>query len=354
MKYLMLVAATLLAAPAHAQTDNGVTLSLVSDSFSDGVPIHQLIDDLEGEAPSSGELAFTHNQLDIGWQQGDWKLGWLFRYDYFIEFNNDTMQLAYLGENDLPIPERAYDVRLQANHLRAQGLWLAKSFSWQDRLQGEWRLNLLKADQNIDGALKGSVQADAAAYTADLTLDYAYTEDKLLRRPEDAADGLGYTLDVTLRWAFNEAFALSFVARDLLSEIRWSDATYTTARVNTANVSYDADGQIDARPLVSGIESYRQESQRLPKRVSLSLEQQLNADWGVTYEWYRYDEYDFPRTSLTRRWGNRSLNVEYDWRAESLGLNWQDQHWHLGFTSDDSNVKKASRLALQAGFLWPM
>ena len=340
--------------PTFAEPSTGIHFELISDSYSEGVALHQLINDLEGEAPSSGEVAFTHNQIELGWQQGQWSLGWLARYDYFIEFNGDTLELAYLGENDLPIPERQYQVRLQANHLRAQGLWLAQSFRWRDRLQGEWRLNVLKADQNIDGALEGSVQAEASVYDAELYLDYAYTEDKLLRRPEDAADGEGYAIDVSLHWRFNEDFSLSFTAQDLFSEIRWSDASYTQARVNTNNVSYDADGQIDARPLVSGIESFRQESQRLPKRVSLSLQQRINADWGVQYEWYRYDEYDFPRTRLVRHWGDKRLSVEYDWRAQSVGLNWRDRHWQLGFTSDDSNIKKASRVALQAGLFWPL
>lgn len=347
----MLMAASL---PAWGQSASGIHFELVSDSFSEGVALHQLINDLEGEAPSSGELAFTHNQMELGWQQGQWRFGWLARYDYFIEFNSDTLELAYLGENDLTIPERAYQVHLQANHMRAQGVWLAQAFQWRERLQGEWRLNLLRADQNIDGSLKGNVRAEASVYDADLYLDYAYTEDKLLRRPEAPADGEGYALDVSLRWQFNDSLTLSFVAKDLLSGIRWSDATYTQARVNTNNVSYDADGQINARPLVSGIESFRQETQRLPRRLSLSLQQRLNADWEVKYQWYRYDEYDFPRTSLTRHWGDQQLSLEYDRRAQSLGAQWRDQHWHVGFTSDDTNIKKASRLALQAGLLWPM
>lgn len=78
---------------------------------------------------------------------------------------------------------------------------------------------------------------------------------------------------------------MSLIGRDALSFIRFKDLSFTRAEGNSDNISYDQNGSINAKPTISGIEDYRNQSQRLPARYLMQTRHQFapGQQWGLLY-----------------------------------------------------------------------
>lgn len=341
----------LLANPAFAEPRE-IFSSVFSESYSDISPIDQLIHDLDGPAVDRGEFAFTHNQFEIGQTQGDWSLSYFVRYDYYMKFNGDTAELAYLLRNDLPLPQnRLYNVDLKANHLVSQGLGLAKMFHHSPSLRSRWRINYFHASKTTNGYLKGQVRTLEDSYQAQLRLDYSYSRDTLLDRPEEDNYGQGLGLDVDLYWQLSDALSVTLQGRDALSWIRFKDQTFTTADADTATVSFDENGTIDSRPTVSGIEGYRDDSQRLPARYTLStLYTPAPGKLGIGAEVFSIDRHVFSRLSIQETRGGLTGKLSYDFRSKGLFFSLSGGQFSLTLGGDSLDWEKARHISLALSY----
>jgi len=269
------------------------------------------------------------------------------RYDYYLEFDNDTAQLIYLDKNDIPVvPGKTYNVDLKANHLISRGIGLGYTYQFTPELAGRFRLNYLTASEMMDGDLKGHISTDATTYSGDLKLDYGYSEDILLDRAEESVRGKGYSLDLDLFWQLTDRLNLAFHGRDVYSRIRWKDLTYTTATATTDRISYGDDGTLQSIPGVDGAEGYRNHTQRLPERYHLKANYSLNSRWSTDAEVFAYDEHYFPRVALNRHWGDMKLQASYDFEAEAFGIGLRNRYVQFLLRADDTDWEKAKALEL--------
>ncbi len=321
--------------------------SIDSLSYSQAAPIEQMIHDLDGAPLKSGKFAFTHNQFEIGVRKNDFEFSYFYRYDYYLKFNKDTGQLAYLQRNDLPLPQNThYNVYLRPNHLRAWGLSAAYFYEVNPQLSIKTRLNYLRATHTTDGYLKGQLNTLNDGYQAQLYLNYGYSRDTLLDRAEEDSDGHGTSLDIDLHWQVNKQLNIDFSGRDILSFIQYRDLTYTTATANTDNISFDQNGSIDAKPTVSGVERYRDQTQRLASRYSLHGHYQLDSQHALTSELFAYDRHVFPRLGYQRQWRDKQWQLSYDLRSDAWGLGLGGQYFNLHLRTDELNWEDAKTLEL--------
>ena len=319
-------------------------------SYSQAAPIEQMIHDLDGAPLKSGKFAFTHNQLEIGVRKNDFEFSYFYRYDYYLKFNKDTGQLAYLQRNDLPLPQNThYNVYLRPNHLRAWGLSAAHFYNISPQLSLKTRLNYLRATHTTDGYLKGQLNTLNDGYQAQLYLNYGYSRDTLLDRPEEDSDGHGTSLDVDLHWQVNKQLNIDFSGRDILSFIQYRDLTYTTAIANTDNISFDQNGTIDAKPTVSGVERYRDQTQRLASRYSVIGRYQFDSKHTLTSELFAYDRHVFPRLGYQRHWQNKQWQLNYDFRSEAWGLALTAKHFNVSLRTDALDWEEAKAIELKVG-----
>jgi hypothetical protein len=323
---------------SHAQANSSLQLSLDSQSFSSIAPIHQLLDDMEGSPVHKGKFAFTHNQLEASFSQDNIEYSLFQRFDYYLKFNNDTAQLAYLLKNDIPLPKnKHYKVYLQANHLHAWGLAIAKQIEISDTASVKARLNYLQADKTTNGYLKGYLQSLDDGYQAQLYLDYGYSRDTLLKRPKEPTEGHGLSLDIDINWQATDNLKLSLLGRDIASYIKYRDLAYTQANANTDTISYNQNGAIDAKPTVSGVERNRKQSQKLPSRLELIGEYSLTQQDGITAELFSYDYQLFPRIGYTQKKPAYYWRLDYDLRTQALGIG--IGHQNLGFSLRSDSLK---------------
>tara|TARA_R110001583_G_scaffold62087_2_gene182956 strand:+ start:290 stop:1360 length:1071 start_codon:yes stop_codon:yes gene_type:complete len=335
---------------AAATPDTEYYSYLDSLSYSQAAPIEQMIHDLDGAPLKSGKYAFTHNQAEVGVRKNNFEFSYFYRYDYYLKFNKDTGQLAYLQRNDLPLPQNThYDVYLRPNHLRAWGLSAAYFYEFNEQLSLKTRLNYLRATHTTDGYLKGQLNTLEDGYQAQLYLNYGYSRDTLLDRPEEDSDGHGASLDIDLNWQLNKTIDINFSGRDILSFIQYRDLTYTTATANTDNISFDQNGTIDTKPTVSGVERYRDQTQRLAARYTLRASYQLNARGKLNSELFSYDRHIFPRIGYQTRWQNKIWQLNYDLRSAAWGLGLSGEYFNIGLRSDSLDWEEAKALEIQLG-----
>ncbi|CAA0102561.1 Uncharacterised protein [Zhongshania aliphaticivorans] len=334
---------------SFATTETEYYSFINSLSYSQAAPIEQMIHDLEGAPLKSGSYAFTHNQFEIGFREDNVEFSFFYRYDYYLKFNKDTGQIAYLLRNDLALPKNThYDIYLRPNHLRAWGLGAAYKYQFNTQLNIKTRLNYLRATHTTDGYLNGQLNTVDDSYQAQLYLNYGYSRDTLLERPEEDSDGHGLSLDIDLSWQLDK-ISLGFSGRDILSYIQYRDLTYTTAIADTNNIAFDPNGNIDTKPTVSGIERYRDQTQRLAARYTLSGSFQLAPGRALNSEIFAYDRQVFPRLGYQSQWHNTKWQLNYDFRSSAWGINLSGRYLHLALRTDSLDWENANALELQFG-----
>ena len=326
-----------------------------SNSYSDAMPIKQLINDLKGSKIKDGDFAGTHNQFEIGHRWGAFEVALFWRYDYFLTFSPDTAWLFYLDNNvdsnntnsnpQTNLELKNYDVRLNANHIESQGAAIGYSFYLLPELAVKTRLNYFNSSDMTKGSLSGNITTSADDYTGTLNLDYAYKHDSLLNREEESISGQGVGLDIDIFWQVTDKMSLYVQGRDVFSYIEWSDVTYTEATAITNRVSYDENGLINVIPNISGIEGYRNQIQRLPNRYLFDLNYHLE-NWQLAVQLYRYENLNFPRLKFGSREKVINWHVGYDLKTNAVEFGVEHSNVSFKIKSEQLDFSEAHDFAL--------
>lgn len=291
----LLIAQTLIPVTAQAREAVGIYSRLESHTYSEIMSIDGFIDNFSGTL-TSGDTALTHDLVELGVQYGPWRIGRVLRYDYDMSFSNDTAQINFNIENNLPIDQdAAYDIYLAVEHLRSEGVRIAHQFKPYKRVSFSIGLSWLSSEQFYSGSINlqtdrggltdaviaeyearapdfeeqaqtAETLADAVAvgeslqvFSAELrpivsgsnfqgAADYAYYEAALREDENDdfsnvdfsAPRGKGYTFDINVEWDISAQWSLGLEVRDIYSRISWSGAPTTQAQVNGTQAAVDA------------------------------------------------------------------------------------------------------------------
>ena len=326
-----------------------------SSSYSEAMPIKQLLNDLKGSRINDGDFAYTHNQFEIGHRWGAFELAIFWRYDYFLTFSPDTAWLFYLDKNvdsnnktidkQPSLELKNYNVRLSANHIQSQGAAVGYSFHLLPELAVKTRLNYFNSGAMTNGSLTGNITTSLDDYSGTLYLDYAYKHDSLLQRKEESILGQGLGIDIDVFWQLTDKISLYVQGRDVFSYIMWRDVTYTKATAITDRVSYDENGTIHVIPNVSGINGYRKQIQRLPNRYLLDLNYHLE-NWQLALQWYRYDNFNFPRLMFGSREKVIDWHLGYDVKTSAVEFGLEHSNISFKVKSDRLALSKAHDFSL--------
>ncbi|AZZ95154.1 hypothetical protein EUZ85_01420 [Hahella sp. KA22] len=344
---------SIVCAEIAAASDDGWRLytEVESFSYSNAAPIYQIAHDLKGDPVARGDVAYTHDHIEIGAEYRNLSLSIVERYDYHLEFSPDAAELIYLYNNDLPHESDAhYDLYLAANQMRAKGVKLGYRFALTEAFNVKLAFSYLRADELTEGYLRGYLDTPDASPTGELELDYAYTEDHLLDRPPENVSGDGFAVDLYLHWRPHPQWEARLALEDAVNRIYWDRATATVARATSDTIDYDEDGALDVSPALSGNEGYRDHVQALPLRGFLWSEYHLNDAVSLGAGWRRYDKTDLGLVGADYRFNDRlTLGGRYYCNADALNLNLQIYDLYLGVTMDRLQWKQAKTLGLS---LW--
>ncbi|THB67093.1 MAG: hypothetical protein D6B27_05255 [Gammaproteobacteria bacterium] len=345
MRYLILLVIGCFATICHAKY--GFYSFAESESYSEVAPIKQTINDLKGDAIDRGSIAFTHNQLEIGVTDCGWQLGIFKRYDYLMLFNNDAAQIIYHKNNDIsPANGREFNFYLNANHIESNGINIGYSFSSRDFFKGSIKLNYILSRNMTLGNLHGMASSIDDDLDADLWLDYNYSRDVLLERPEENVKGKGYSLDLSIKLQPIKDLIIAFGGYDVVSKIQWKDITYTKATATTNIIEVDEDGFPSFIPVISGVEKERDVTQKLPKRYFLSLNYTINESHSLIAEAKRYHNMIFPYLGYRLKAAESSYSLGYGFKSRAPSIKYNGKNFGIGIAMDHINPEKAKYLNL--------
>ncbi len=195
------------------------------------------------------------------------------------------------------------------------------------------------------GSLAGNITTSADDYAGTLELDYSYKRDSIFKRPEESISGQGLGIDIDIFWQLTNKLSLYVQGRDVFSYIKWRDVTYTEATAITDRVSYDENGSIHVIPNISGFNGYREQIQRLPNRYLFDLNYHLE-NWQLALQWYRYDNFNFPRIKLGSREKVINWHVGYDLKTSAVEFGVEHSNISFKVKSDYLNLSEAHDFSL--------
>lgn len=288
---------------AHSE-DWAVYSELNSFTFSAPLPVKNFLGDFDGDL-KDGDTALTHNRFEVGMRRGRWRIGWVERYDYRLQFSRDALFVNALDKQDIDLPvDRSYRVLIDAQQSVSQGLIAGVAFTphrnsrvevsvtflkGKDYLDG--KVNLFAEPQNFPENLGGEItalldqltelsngtpleQLQALALLNDTdALDSAFAQtraqieqialsgviDYHYRDPEfgeedfvagggqefGRVDGRGYVADIHWTWQPSKHFVLTLSLEDLFHRMKWRDSGYTFARFDARNNLFTALDQFE-------------------------------------------------------------------------------------------------------------
>lgn len=315
---------------------SGFFARLDSFNYSEPVSLDAALNDWQGRF-YGGERQWSSQWLETGYRHQDWSLSALYRRDFWLDFSGDTAELYYRTERRLPLQAgRRYEIDVRAYGFSARGV----RGGWRQRplpgLSLAWGLSLFNAGDLLDGRLHGQATALADTdYAYDVSVDYAYDEDRLFERQAEAPDGTGLSLDLRLAYAPSSHMTLRATVIDLLGAIRWREAPYTRATAVSDRQGFDDTGYIIVKPAISGIEGYHARYiQRLEPRLHLVLESVLNERLTGSLQ-YRY-QFGQPLLGIgaSTPWREGVIAAQVWPAVSALGLSLRQGRFDVGLTLD--------------------
>lgn len=336
---------------------------LSSFTYSEAISIDGMLHDWQ-DTLREGNNAFTQQRVTVGLgHRSGWSLSWLSRYDYFLEFSEDTARLHHQNENDLPaFTNYRYDILLRAEHAKSTGVQLAYQpdpfylgKKKQHRINGKIQLTRLTSNQLYSGSIWGNATLlDTEALEAQLNIDYAYHEDSLFDRPLlETIEGKGYSVDLFAHWQIHQ-WQFSFALIDAYYRVKWPDNPFTTAAISSDTEGLDENGFIRYAPILSGREGNRDFIQQLPHDLRLTTSVQLTEQWRPFFNYRQIDSLHFYQLGLSYHpLSNTAFTLAYQLPTQALSLSTHHRRFEVSLGLDNLSSSKTSTFALQVNWHLP-
>lgn len=345
-----------------------VEFEVLASADSPAQPITAFIDDWDAPL-ESGEHAYVQGRLALTVQPAhsviSYGLAW--RYDYLMEFSEETAEVYWQYENKQnPTQSKSYPLFLEAKHNERFGANIGFTQSiaadWQVTAKANLWQGLHALDGKVTGNLSNRILADSELNNirdtidkADAYLDYYYDkpalgEENLGWNPAQPS-GYGYSIDLNLTGKLSDKTWLNIRGYDVLGRMRWKDMPSTR---------YALDYDVDGRPLYSleGQLETKDITQTLPWRVEGSLMHQLDDQWQLGLQGQVNEVQDLYQLSAGYLLNNYRypfmLTALVEPQTQTLGLALDSRYGGIKVLTDDLDSQKAKRseISLYGRYAW--
>lgn len=329
-------------------------LFLANDAFS----LRDLFDELDGELISKeGEnKGLGILRFDIGVSDPIWGyIGYTYREEISLRASQNTVELIYNATNDLDLENaKVYDLDLKINAFEVHGILFAKSLGLYKKNTLNFNIGvgieLLYGKKMQDGYIKGSAQAVSKKdYNFNATSDYRYTHNYLYDLDVDNSKAYGYTTHISASLEY-ETVSLLVVVNDLFGKLHWKNLPSSTINLSSNNKSYDSNGYVNYRPLISGRELTSNYVQTIMRKYSLEGTYNFK-DSLVSIGLEHIYGLDIPYITYKKMLTNHlNLNLNYETRFGSFATKINYKNYTFGIRSDDLIKPSTFSLTLGASF----
>lgn len=300
-----------------------------------------------------GERQWSWARLELGFRVRQFEFSLIQRADYDLRFNSRAAELWGRIDRKKPLEAgQSTDIQISTEALHATGLRLGYRHD-SDIFSVGFGLTIWRANYLVDGRLEGDVHVVASKdYDFAAKVDYVYSEDLLFDRPDvDDPAGEGYSLDVQGQWRVNDQWSLAIRAEDLLARIRWKEAPYTDAVASSRRKTYDKNGYVNLKPVLSGYEYYRDHTQKLSARVHLGSEYRFDSHIsGLLDVRHQFDQTLYA-AGVGYRWSDQQrVEARYWLDNGAVELAWLRHGFGLSLALDDWQLHRTRTLWLSLSY----
>ena len=335
-------------------------LSIRADAYSEPVSIEAFTNGWQQPLSPQSNRAFAQGEITLGAEDQHYRYGLLWRYDYLLSFSPDMARLYHQYANQKTIePDQQFDLQLDANHLEAYGLYVAKA--WQ--VLPDWQLwtgvSLLKGQHLVEGQFSGLIASKTAVRNIDRIrsiqsqIGYVYDEpqlyeDELGWRPA-SPQGEGVGLNFAIEGAFSSAWSLKADVRDAWGMMYWRDMPRTAYRLqfdDQKNPPHDLRGQLSID---------RRYQQQLPWRFNSQLMYQpVTQPWQADIQMTANRTGELWQAGAYRSIGAQLVGLHVEPQTGAFGLSLKNRHFSVFYLTDQINTNQAHRISLmiQSSHTW--
>lgn len=327
---------------ANAKPSFGTEVNISSISLSEPVTIKTNFDDWEtDEELKPGNRLYSKQVARAGFTINRVHLGYTKQLYYYLNFSHDTALLHYRERNNIKHDKTTFDIYLNANNAEAEGFYLGYTVEWKG-LSVNATLNYLDLEELYYGEAFGFFDpAETASNRTEITIDYAYPEDRIFDRPVDPPEGTGITLDLNIQYSWREHSFAALIG-EAYSDLYWNTAPGSRIEGNLNSLLSDDEAAIRYSHFRAQIH------QRLPVHTQLHYRYRLNPQFSAGLNHEKLDNKRWTTWAgdwhITPKWTGSVL-----WNPDDSiwGLQIKHPHFAFGLASDSSDYRKSHYLKLQ-------
>ncbi|PKG82423.1 hypothetical protein CXF85_13110 [Colwellia sp. 75C3] len=337
--------------------NNHVSAYVLSESFSNILPIKQLIEDDWLQVPATdSSIGFTQNETGIKAYWGNLNFNVAHRIDYFVYTNPDTAQAFYLERTDQPlITQDNYQLALKLHHQRSNGFrvgyqWQLDDFSTEINI-GYWDVSASRESQ-ITGEIFGD---DNNNITGTAELSEYYNDKNFLKHTNNnnwETDGYGITLDLAINWQVTDKFDISVDIKDLYSQFSMKSLGFSQGKVDTDGTFINSLGGKSYLPLYRGVFGAKDFDFTLPEQVNLLahyLDESLSSEhFTMSYlaRYKRQGDVNFYYAGAEIEFETSVLTLMLDLEHLSPEIQYSNSWFAMRLAIDNIDIEKAMQFSL--------
>lgn len=333
--------------------DIGIKSEFSFESYSDGIPVLEIIKDEPQKIKNGGELIYLHAYASLGYQAlPNLAINIVERVDSVIHHSPDALEIYTRDKNDIDFLNKNHQIFLDFEMLRAKGLRLdyfndLSHLKWLKQrnyhLTTEWQLELLKTSKLYSGVLNGTFLPNGNASQAKADLDWYYSKDSVLDRKVEEPSGRGFNINLhSLLTTPNSSHSL--LIKDFYQQFKWKNSPHTQLSLNSSRVSQNTNGQYRPQSLASGIENYELFTQRLNPRIYFkhTFSSKQKNHWLLDTDYYAKQWWLNIGYSVKHK--QQKYAIKYHIRESALSLSYGNKYFSLYVSSDNIKPKDAHHL----------
>ncbi|HNI63502.1 MAG TPA: hypothetical protein PLF28_08600 [Agitococcus sp.] len=342
----------LLCLPISALANN-LNLDININAYAEPVSIKAFTDDWH-DTLKKGDKAFLQGRAEISTKNQYRQLSILWRYDYLLDFSEQTAQIYHAYKNNyLPIAQQDYPLFIKAKYSESYGIRWLQYQEFNKNLKLGLAINLLKGYKITDGQLEGNVNFKQQGFKVkdinnmQMDVNYYYDEPQLKEEqlewyPKNPS-ALGFSVDAELAWQINPKTHFLVQINDIYGRLYWQDIP--TTQYNASCQCYKFTHNIEGQLAID--DKY---TQKLLINGKSILAYQLG-------DLYKTELRGLFNQSLSLWQGVFLYNLKNNWQSgfitepqtRSLGVELKTKNIYVHFLTDDLNTNQAHRLGFGLG-----
>lgn len=325
----------------------------------DAIAVHNFDSDWSaGYSPRRGRNLFVlRNRVEFGVSKGNWQLGIEYRQQGVLDASQDTVEFYHLyKQREHPQQARGFDINSQFSAWSAIGFRLAHTFALFGSRNNSPLLMLSGTyygrPRVREVAIQGQVQyQDNDVYSFNAEMLESNTRYRYPFMPDAPQTGSGASVSLALAWPLTEQLSTRLTINDLWSRMRWSNVASKQEQLGSQASSYDKDGYVNYRPLLTGQDSLVNLQRGIGASGAVSVSYRFglwSASTGLDY--LEGETVPIVSARYQSSWGN--ISASYEHRFGTIGLGYDAGPVRVHLRSNRLDLTQAKALGVDASVNW--